>query len=571
MKDVSIKDVFISYRREGGQIMAHHLCHWLTNDGYAVFLDAQLGSGRYDKVLYKRIEECTDFLLVVSPNGFDRCNDPKDWVRLEIEHALLCGKNIIPIIMPGCQIPKVLPESIQVIQNHSGFQFNFTLEKSEFEKLEQDLMQSKPRVTIAELDLSEIERPVQQSHKEGMSLHEQMSQQALQDTKDKAENHITAINASLGNAEAQFRLAMIYHSHYLSTYVVEKEMMYWLKLAVAQNHPKAICCMGKCYYHGYGIEQNPAKAVIFYRKSLEYDENLTEAMWSLGDCYLNGIGVEPSVVQAANLYKQAMEAGDFDAAERYINLVHTADAVKKLNGASVVKKIRSVIEKKESNINFSKAFQLMAIRQLGVVRYGSLRRLRLLDAQGHTMDQIGEERLQKHRSITDNTAGLIWQILIVTGILLFWLPLSEIVSNESYVSIASTISEFGELFAEIEIPDSVRGLLVLSISEFRKFFAGINIPDSIMTVLVPIGQWVVSFLESVVFPLIGIGVPFVIQMFAIELYKDPEPEYWNIWKKVCKFLGRYAVFLLIYLLGGIDIVFWALALYLILPHKLLKE
>lgn len=575
MKDVSIKDVFISYRRDGGQIMAHHLRQWLTNDGYTVFLDVQLESGRFDKALYKRIEECTDFLLVVSPGGFDRCNDPEDWVRWEIEHALLCGKNIIPVIMPGCKIPDVLPESIQGIKKHRGFQFDFELEKSAFEMLEEKLMQSKPRVSVAQMDLLSIERPAQQSDKEGVSLHEQMTQQALRDTMDNAENHITAINASLGNADDQFRLWKYYHSVYVENYIQPPEkMMYWLRLAVEQNHPEAICCMGKCYYHGYGVERSPAKAVIFYRKSLEYDENLTEAMCSLGDCYLNGVGVESSVVQAADLYKRAMEVGDSEATEKYINLLRTADAVRKLNWASAVKKIKSVIEKKEMNIDLEKVFRLMVIRQLGFIRYDSLRRFRLLDDHGHNLDQIGEECQQKYQRFMNNSKDPALQIMTVMVMLIFWLmPVIFIyeMSSDLISSITSTFAEMGELFAKIEIPDSVRELWVPAISEIRKLFAGIDIPDSMMTVLVSIGQWMVTFLDSVLLPLCGGGIAVGLQMFARELYKDPEPGYWNLRKKVCKFLARYAVFVLIYLFVGFDIAFLALTLYLILPHKLLIE
>ena len=47
-----------------------------------VFYDHDgLSSGPFAETLYRRIDECTDFLVVLSPGGLDRCADPTDWVR----------------------------------------------------------------------------------------------------------------------------------------------------------------------------------------------------------------------------------------------------------------------------------------------------------------------------------------------------------------------------------------------------------------------------------------------------------------------------------------------------------
>ena len=69
-------DVFISYRRDGGFETARHLYDLLTRDGYSVSFDLDsLRSGRFDRTLLSRIDECTDFIIVLNPRCFDRTLD----------------------------------------------------------------------------------------------------------------------------------------------------------------------------------------------------------------------------------------------------------------------------------------------------------------------------------------------------------------------------------------------------------------------------------------------------------------------------------------------------------------
>ena len=55
--------IFISYRRDGGEIMAHTLHDKLTARGFQVFYDIEsLKSGTFNTKLYEEIEACTDFI-----------------------------------------------------------------------------------------------------------------------------------------------------------------------------------------------------------------------------------------------------------------------------------------------------------------------------------------------------------------------------------------------------------------------------------------------------------------------------------------------------------------------------
>lgn len=121
-------DIFISYRRDGGEFTAKILRDRLEALGYKVFFDLEtLRSGDFNKKLYDVIDECEDFLLVLSPNALDRCINEGDWVRHEVEWALQKEKNIVPILLRGFSFPETLPASMEPIRFKSGLEANTQL------------------------------------------------------------------------------------------------------------------------------------------------------------------------------------------------------------------------------------------------------------------------------------------------------------------------------------------------------------------------------------------------------------------------------------------------------------
>ena len=102
--DTDRYDIFLSYRRRGGFETAKHLFDLLTRDGYSVSFDIDtLRAGDFDTTLLRRIDQCTDFILILDREAFDRTLDPafdrnKDWMRIELAYALDKGKNIIPVM-----------------------------------------------------------------------------------------------------------------------------------------------------------------------------------------------------------------------------------------------------------------------------------------------------------------------------------------------------------------------------------------------------------------------------------------------------------------------------------------
>lgn len=120
---MSTYDVFISYRRDGGEQSAKSIYDRLKEQGYKVFLDIEtLRSGAFNEKLYKVIDECQDVLVILSPNALDRCHNEDDWVRLEIVHALKSGKNVIPIMLRGFSFPADLPQDMESLPFQNGVQ-----------------------------------------------------------------------------------------------------------------------------------------------------------------------------------------------------------------------------------------------------------------------------------------------------------------------------------------------------------------------------------------------------------------------------------------------------------------
>lgn len=118
--------VFISYRRGGGAEIARLIEGFLDTHGLSVFLDVDsLGGGHFDEQILRQIKERDVFILICSPGCFDRCSDPGDWVRRELEHGISLDKRIVPVTIEGFSWPRPedLPESIRAITRQNAFEY----------------------------------------------------------------------------------------------------------------------------------------------------------------------------------------------------------------------------------------------------------------------------------------------------------------------------------------------------------------------------------------------------------------------------------------------------------------
>ena len=116
--------IFISYRRKGGDVVAKLICSELQNRGYSVFYDYDsLKGGYFDDHIVDAIKNCKDFILVLPKRALARCRNKKDWVRQEIICALEEKKNIIPVMVGGFEFPNKLPPEISDVSRCNGVRF----------------------------------------------------------------------------------------------------------------------------------------------------------------------------------------------------------------------------------------------------------------------------------------------------------------------------------------------------------------------------------------------------------------------------------------------------------------
>jgi hypothetical protein len=125
--------IFISYRRDDSAAQVHGIAQYLDRaiGRHQIFVDVDMIPGtNFHRELEKRLGECAVLLALIGPGWLDatddqnrrRLDDPDDWVRLEISHALKRGITVIPVLLGGAKLPKreALPEDIQGLLDHQA-------------------------------------------------------------------------------------------------------------------------------------------------------------------------------------------------------------------------------------------------------------------------------------------------------------------------------------------------------------------------------------------------------------------------------------------------------------------
>lgn len=123
-------DVFISYRREGGGILARLLYETLRHRKYSVFFDYEsLSSGVFGEKILATIRGANDVVVVLTKECLERCNQEGDWMLREIHEAFEHQKNIIFVytsdfVIPSQQERLKYPEDIQKLLDLQGYLIN---------------------------------------------------------------------------------------------------------------------------------------------------------------------------------------------------------------------------------------------------------------------------------------------------------------------------------------------------------------------------------------------------------------------------------------------------------------
>lgn len=91
-------DIFISYRRNGGEVIARLIYEMLKKRKYNVFFDHEsLSSGEFEDDLVDIIKNCNDYLVIISNDCFKIEEGKGEVFMKEIRCAIDNGKTVIPI------------------------------------------------------------------------------------------------------------------------------------------------------------------------------------------------------------------------------------------------------------------------------------------------------------------------------------------------------------------------------------------------------------------------------------------------------------------------------------------
>ena len=119
------KTVFLSYRRTNAP-WALAIFQSLTHHGYDVFFDfSGVASGDFERVIIGNIKARAHFLVLLTPSALERCGEPGDWLRREIETALDTQRNIVPLMLEGFDfgapgIASGLTGTLALLKNYGG-------------------------------------------------------------------------------------------------------------------------------------------------------------------------------------------------------------------------------------------------------------------------------------------------------------------------------------------------------------------------------------------------------------------------------------------------------------------
>ncbi|HLA44082.1 MAG TPA: tetratricopeptide repeat protein, partial [Aggregatilineales bacterium] len=115
--------VFISYRRTNFY-MARAVHQNLSVHSFDVFLDFDnLDSGSFSQVILNQIASRAHFVLILTPSALERCINPDDWLRKEIETAIDLKRNIVPMLFEGFAFQQAEPfmsEKMLLLPGYNG-------------------------------------------------------------------------------------------------------------------------------------------------------------------------------------------------------------------------------------------------------------------------------------------------------------------------------------------------------------------------------------------------------------------------------------------------------------------
>jgi len=164
------KKVFLSYRRLKAAFLARAVFQHLTSEGYDVFMDVEsLDSGEFPSLILRQIEARPHFIVALVPGSLERTVKEGDWLRREIEHAMRCERNIVPLLADGFSFDAEkrdlavgkLPPKIEQLGHHNSVSVPVDYFTEAMDKLTTRFLRKEVRIAVTptpDADLWTVER-----------------------------------------------------------------------------------------------------------------------------------------------------------------------------------------------------------------------------------------------------------------------------------------------------------------------------------------------------------------------------------------------------------------------------
>jgi hypothetical protein len=156
---------------------------------------------------------------------------------------------------------------------------------------------------IGDTSLKDVARAAERAREEA----DRATERAREEAPGRAGFEMALKLAEQGDAKAQYKLGYFYNAGYgvPENYA---EAVKWYRKAAVQGHADAQFSLGFMYNVGRGVPKNDTEAVKWWRKAAE--QGLAPAQLNLGDMYRDGYGVPKNDVEAVKWYRKAAEQGN---------------------------------------------------------------------------------------------------------------------------------------------------------------------------------------------------------------------------------------------------------------------
>lgn len=322
------KTVFISYRRINSFI-ARAVYQNLYTHGFDTFMDVEtLDSGAFDQMLLNQIAARAHFVLILTPTALERCANPGDWLRREIEYAIDLRRNIVPLMFDNFEystVTQYLTGKLSVLPSYNAIRVYTDYFDEAMERLrdrflrvplevvlhptppqetqsvaeKQQVAKSKPRVTLEDLEVERyIERAKQHIDANNWDYAIMDCEHALQLHPDLAEAYAQIARARLGledfegayrDAQHAIRLDPANSTAYLISGQVDLEeeryqsalQHFHHALQLSPDNADLYLKRGTAYYYTGDFQ----RAIDDYTRSLDLIPR-TEIYWQRGTAYM---------------------------------------------------------------------------------------------------------------------------------------------------------------------------------------------------------------------------------------------------------------------------------------------